>query len=277
MLTVIAAMLLVQAAPPVAPPQGQAQVLSLRSDVLNETREVWIHAPDVCRQAPCDLIVALDAHALFPLAVAYTEVMRRMGRMSPVLVVGLPSLSPSDRVRNFTTAPGASERDRYPQAGGAGRFLEFLQRDVLPSVQRQYPIGPRRVLAGHSLAGLFVVHALAQGADFDTYVAISPTLGWNQGSVLAAVRATHSSSVTSTRGASARSEAQRSVVTMYASVARDTPVYLEHFERLQHFVRTESPAGLTSKFQTFADEDHVTTIAPALQWAIKSTFVTEQR
>jgi predicted alpha/beta superfamily hydrolase len=65
--------------------------------------------------------------------------------------------------------------------------LQFLIQDVKPLIERQFDIDRKRqVLLGHSLGGLFVLHVLfTHPDDFQTYVASSPSIWWNDRSILA--------------------------------------------------------------------------------------------
>ena len=52
----------------------------------------------------------------------------------------------------------------------------------MPEVEKRYRVTPERAIVGESLAGLFVVETLALEPElFDTYIAIDPSLWWNNG------------------------------------------------------------------------------------------------
>lgn len=241
------------------------ETVALDAADLAERRDVWIDGPAVCRaERACDVLVVLDAHALFPIATAYARVMATMGTMTPLVIVGVPSTSPADRLQNFTTAPPAGERKRYPTAGGADAFLRFLTRDVVPAAGARFRLSGRHVLAGHSLAGLFAVHALATQSSFESYVALSPTLGWNDQHTLDAMRPV----LASRTGAARR---------LFVSVAQDTPPYLDAYARFERDAAAAAPPWLTTRFERFERDDHVSTLAPALQRAMQWLFAVPGR
>ena len=254
----LATLLTQQPAPAPSAPAG-AEVISIDSRALGERRDVWVDAPAGCRvPGTCDTLYVLDAHALFPVASAYASVMHSMGRLRPIIVVGIPSLSMDDRIRNFTATASDADRKRYPNAGGASRFAAFLQQEVIPTVAARFSPGPRRVVAGHSLAGLFAVDALV-GGGFDGVIAISPTLGWHDGAAVTRVD----------RWLRSPSSPRR----LYVSVSDgDTEVYRKHFERMESLVSLAAAGWLQASFVKRAGEDHVTTFAPALQQAMLSFF-----
>lgn len=134
------------------------------------------------------LVLLLDGHGCFATAV---EAVQRMGRrpdataVSPLMVAALTAVGDDPlghRQRDFTSPLAGREG-----AGGAGAFLAFLHDMVLPLAARLGPVNhQRRTLFGHSLAGYFTLWVLANhpGA-FNNYVAISPSVWWDQAGLLA--------------------------------------------------------------------------------------------
>jgi predicted alpha/beta superfamily hydrolase len=235
-------------------------VIAIDSRALGEQREVWVDAPSTCHgRAACDTLIVLDADALFPLATAYATVMRTMGRLRPIIVVGVPSRSTDDRIRNFTSSVRAGDRTRYAQAGGAPRFREFLLTEVAPAIASRFGSAGNRVLAGHSLAGLFAIDTFLRG-HVDHAIAISPTLGWNDGAVVTEFEHWFKN----TPPASNR---------LYVSVADgDAEVYRQTFDRLRRIGSATRATVPGVSFTVRVNEDHVTTVAPALQDAMLRFF-----
>lgn len=100
------------------------------------------------------------------------------GTYGPLIVVGVQT-----KVRRHELTPPVHD-PRYvaafPEAGGAADFRVYLANEVIPWVESHFRAGPRRALIGESLAGLFVVDTLLREPElFDDYVAISPSLWWD--------------------------------------------------------------------------------------------------
>lgn len=236
-----------------------AVVLPIASKALAETRPVWLHTPPECtRDKPCDLLVVLDGHALFPLAVSYAQVMRLMGRMEPLVVAGIPSWSREGRARDFIPTPGRTpaEQQRGTDGSGAKRFIEFLEKEVVPAVEQASPVTSKRVIAGHSLAGLFVIHALTSSTLFEGHIALSPSLGWGGQQTLTGLIARLETPIGTTRR-------------LYASVADEPPAYRDTFTRLERALERSKSEWLVHRLRRFDTEDHTTTVAPALHDAMK--------
>jgi enterochelin esterase-like enzyme len=58
---------------------------------------------------------------------------------------------------------------------GADKFLDFITLELIPTVEKGYEV-KTRILFGHSFAGAFTIYSLLnKPADFDCYIASSPT------------------------------------------------------------------------------------------------------
>jgi hypothetical protein len=111
-------------------------------------------------------------------------------RMPPVIMVNLShgsGINPMPlRGRDFTP----THLDLEPTSGGAAAFLEFLEHDVIPFVDRTYRTNQaERGLLGHSYGGLFALYALEQRPGlFNRIVAASPVAGWDHNLLFAGAR-----------------------------------------------------------------------------------------
>jgi predicted alpha/beta superfamily hydrolase len=129
------------------------------------------------------VVYVLDGTSQSTHTAASVDLMARIGAMPPAIVVGIPG--GETRNRDYTPPGMRQDTDAAdgPQ-GEADRFLAFLQGELIPQVEREFRTTSRRVLAGNSRGGLFVVHALtARPGLFDAYVANSPAL-WRDDSAM---------------------------------------------------------------------------------------------
>lgn len=106
---------------------------------------------------------------------------------APVVVgVGYPgdaTFNRERRTRDLVPEPGDTAIATLlgAPAGGSDAFLAFLLDELVPRLSNGIAIDRRRVsLAGHSLGGLFALHALATRPDaFHAVAAISPSIWVN--------------------------------------------------------------------------------------------------
>ncbi len=146
------------------------------------------------------VVYLLDGNFLFPTATTLTHLAahsaQRLGlTMAPPLVVAIghePAQSLFDPTRGENHTPPAptladTGDSRSPIQGGGDRFLDFIEHELKPRIQAQWPIDPRQQsLVGHSYGGLLALHALfTRTGAFQTYVAGSPSIWWNDGWILA--------------------------------------------------------------------------------------------
>jgi hypothetical protein len=78
---------------------------------------------------------------------------------------------------------------RVPQpgekVGEADKYLSFIETELFPFIEKNYHTVPYRICCGHSRAGLCVTYAfLTHTKMFNAYIALSPSLYWDDGLVM---------------------------------------------------------------------------------------------
>ena len=162
---------------------------------------IFVYVPDApAPEAGYPVMYALDGNSSFGMLVEFERIQRRMNGPVAIVGVGYPIDGPLDLDRRFLDFtpptpehlvrrfPGATH---VPKTGGQDAFLDFLVDELRPVVGTMVKVDPdRQALCGHSLGGLFVLHALfRRPGAFRSYVAASPSIWWNDRSVEAEARA----------------------------------------------------------------------------------------
>lgn len=139
------------------------------------------------------VLYVLDGNAAFPVGALLARIVasRRevTGHEAPIVVgIGYPGDADFDvaaRRRDYTMGNATVAETR--EEGGASAFLDFIVNEVKPLVASQHRVDPERQgLFGHSFGGLFVLYALFERpAAFSAYLASSPSIWWNDSSLLA--------------------------------------------------------------------------------------------
>ena len=99
------------------------------------------------------------------------------------IVVGIENV---DRKRDFTY-PTTIEKDKidFPTTGGSENFIHFLEKELQPYIDSMYAVSSGKTIIGQSLGGLLATEILAKKPDlFDTYIIVSPSLWWDNESLL---------------------------------------------------------------------------------------------
>lgn len=98
--------------------------------------------------------------------------------MRPFLLVGIEN---TERRRDMT-GPTENEEDKKiaVRVGGSEKFRKFLKDELMPQIKERYHTTNETAIVGESLAGLFVMETFFLEPDlFDTYIALDPSLWWN--------------------------------------------------------------------------------------------------
>lgn len=173
-----------------SPAAAQAPIVArLTSSVLSEVREFTVRLPASYareRQRRYPVVYVLDGPPLDAQTAAGAAALARAGDAPELIVVGIPNMERSGRARDFLPPfLSFSRRDGTPFTGGADRFLQFLTRELVPRIERDYRVARPRLLVGHSLGAIFVCYSLtAAPAFFEARFAHSPAI-WRDDDLVA--------------------------------------------------------------------------------------------
>lgn len=106
-----------------------------------------------------------------------------INRVPKSIVVGIATV---DRRRDFTY-PTTVEADkkRYPTTGYSEKFITFIQKELQPYIDKKYKTIQSRTIIGQSLGGLLATEILLKKPElFNQYIIISPSIWWDNGSIL---------------------------------------------------------------------------------------------
>jgi predicted alpha/beta superfamily hydrolase len=99
------------------------------------------------------------------------------------IVVGIATV---DRRRDFTF-PTTIEKDqkRFATSGHSDKFIAFIEKELQPFIDKKYKTTSSKTIIGQSLGGLLETEILLKKPTlFNKYVIVSPSIWWNNGSVL---------------------------------------------------------------------------------------------
>ena len=99
------------------------------------------------------------------------------------IVVGIATV---DRRRDFTFPTTIKEDLKtYPTTGHSNSFISFIENELQPFIQTKYKTNNDKTIIGQSLGGLFATEVLLKKPTlFNKYIIISPSLWWDNGSIL---------------------------------------------------------------------------------------------
>lgn len=106
-----------------------------------------------------------------------------INRVPKSIVVGIANV---DRKRDFTYPTNIeADKKQYPTTGQSANFIAFIESDVQPYIEQHYKTAKEKTLIGESLGGLLATEILVKNPLlFTKYIIISPSLWWDNGSLL---------------------------------------------------------------------------------------------
>jgi predicted alpha/beta superfamily hydrolase len=158
----------------------------IHSDILNEDREVWIHLPvsisdDTFKKTKYPILYLLDGPGHF---YSVTGIIKRLSSSKIVPEMIIVAIRNTNRSRDLTPTHVdldffSGDSIRYA-SGGGNKFLDFMEKELIPHIDKTYPASTYKTFVGHSFGGLSVINALINRQHlFNNYVAIDPSLWWD--------------------------------------------------------------------------------------------------
>jgi predicted alpha/beta superfamily hydrolase len=167
------------------------ELRTLKSTKIGRQYDLLISLPEdyATSGKPYPVLYVLDGWH-FPLMAFLQNNNVYSKRMPPVIMVNVSQGSSGNvmalRAQDFTP----TKTSREAGSGGAAAFLDFLEHEVIPFVDRTYRTIPTdRGLLGHSYGGLFAIYCMEERpALFQRIVAASPSMFWDDEVLVKAAR-----------------------------------------------------------------------------------------
>ena len=155
----------------------------IKSKVLNEFREIWVYVPDSYHHKnntkKYPVVYLLDGDNHFTSVTGIIEHLSGINGSinSPeMILVGIINTDVNERTRDLTPTHNVEELT----SGGGEKFTEFLDKELIPYINSNYPTSTYKMLIGHSYGGLMVINTLIHHTEmFNSYVAIDPSMWWD--------------------------------------------------------------------------------------------------
>ena len=189
------------------------------------------------------------------------EFLTQNGRIPDLIVVGVTN---TDRTRDLTPAKSTDKNAagelQFPTSGGADNFLKFFETELIPEIEKQYRVQPYRILAGHSLGGLFAIHAMiTKPGLFNSYIAVSPSLQWENSEALK-------------RAEDFLKNQKESKVTLFASIGNEPGAIGDAFDKLKDVLSKSNIKGFEWQAERMADEDHGSVVLRSHYFGLRKVY-----
>jgi predicted alpha/beta superfamily hydrolase len=160
------------AQPPADQPAPPYLEQTLTSAIMGEDRRILIRLPryyalDTTTRYP--VLYKLDGDNQFERYHDSIDILHSFDAIPDVILVAIPNAR-GQRNRDLTPASLHQESDPDGKMGtgamGRGdRFLDFIERELIPYIDKSYRTTPQRVFSGHSRGGLLVLQSLIAKPD----------------------------------------------------------------------------------------------------------------
>jgi len=158
----------------------------ISSKILGEDREIRIQLPtqyDVNIEQKYQVLYLLDGSSNLSHTSGTLDFLVGYAQAPQLIIVAI-----THKQRSLDLTPTAEPKDELPNGGGE-KFLDFIEQELMPHINKTYRTQPFNLIAGHSLGGLLVMHSLATRPHlFQAHFAFSPSLYWDDKIVLKQVK-----------------------------------------------------------------------------------------
>lgn len=237
---------------------GQSYVLP--SKVLGETRRINVRLPAGYEGGKAYRVLYLidgGEQEDFPHIAGLMQLCGLVGTCEEMIIVGVEG---TDRRRDLTH-PSLDREDikMAPTSGGAAAFRRFIAEELRPWVKGRYRTR-EATLMGESLGGLFVVETFLRTPGlFDDYIAISPSLWWDNGAL-----AKGAPQLLALQPAGKRR--------LWLTIADEGGSMQTGVDDLVAAVKAKPPEGLSWTYRPMHGETHATIYHPAALMAFRELY-----
>lgn len=235
---------------------------TVESKGLKETRRVNVYLPPAYSASPdarFPVLYLLDGGAAedFLHIAGLVQVCTGNGTMRPFVLVGIEN---TERRRDMTgPTENAEDKKIAKRVGGSAAFRDFIRDELMPQVKERYRVTTEAAVVGESLAGLFVVETFLLEPDlFDTFIAVDPSLWWNDKKLVA--------------GAGDQFAKRPKLQKRLYLASSDEKGIAEPTTALAAVLKGKAPPGVKWHHEPMPDETHGTIFHPAALKAFRTEF-----
>lgn len=157
----------------------------IHSKILKENRSYILELPSSYETSKKNypLLVLLDGEVSYH---SHSGILKHMtdGRQIPEMII--VAITNVDRNRDYTPTKyltnlnGSSAIENHKTTGGSGKFLQFIEKELLPEIEKNYRTTAFKTLVGISHGGLLVGSAfLSKETTFNAFVSMDPSFWWD--------------------------------------------------------------------------------------------------
>jgi len=167
-------------------PLIMGQTYTIKSSVLDMDRRITVRLPfyydkEPDRKFPVVYVIDGGPEQDFPHIAGIAQSRDINFTFEPFILVGVETVN-----RRYQITPPARDIKSYEKElgtkpGGSADFRKYIRDDVMPWVEGKYRTNDQDAVIGESLGGLFIVETFLKDPTlFDDYIAVSPSMWWDE-------------------------------------------------------------------------------------------------
>jgi predicted alpha/beta superfamily hydrolase len=239
------------------------------SKILDESRELWIHIPESASDSSAyktkyPVLYLLDGPSNFNSVTGIVEHLSSNMIVPEMIIIGIANTNRSLDMTPTKVDVDFMSGDSIKYAtGGSNKFLDFIEKELIPHVEKTYPTTTYKTFVGHSSGGLSVINALVNRRElFNNHVAIDPSLWWDNRAFLNVADSILSINKFDNRalyiGIANTMEAGMDIDKVQNDSVPDTyfTVHIKSVLQFVHSLDTKKDNGLFFQWKYYDNEDH---------------------
>lgn len=237
------------------------EIRTIQSKILNEERTLNIYLPqnfDKTKSYPVIYLLDGSMNEDFIHVSGLVQFFNQMYSMPETIVVGIANI---DRKRDFTFHTDLKDLQKdYPTTGHSDKFISFLEKELKPYIESQFKTTDK-YLFGQSLGGLLATEILLKKPElFNNYFIISPSLWWDDESLLK-------------QAPKLLTKIQDSKKFIYVSVGKgEHPVMIKDAEDLYNVLMKAGKKNWTIEYKMMETDNHATILHRSLYEGLVKLF-----
>lgn len=237
------------------------EIRTVDSKILKEERTLNIYLPqnfNKTKSYPVIYLLDGSINEDFIHVTGLVQFFNQMYSMPETIVVGIGNI---DRKRDFTFHTDLKDLQKdYPTTGHSDKFIGFLEKELKPYIESQFKTTDT-YLFGQSLGGLLATEILLKKPEmFDNYFIISPSLWWDDESLLK-------------QASQAVSKIPDTKKFIYISVGKgEHPVMVKDAEDLYGILKKANKKNWTVEYKMMETDNHATILHRSLYEGLVKLF-----
>ena len=241
-----------------------ASQITLKSQYLDKQPEILVKLPEsyqTQKQKYYPVFIILGGKDNVELVSSMLRRLHVSNGSNEHVVVGVKS---TNRLNDLAPTVNMDPRGPVGAGGGADAFLNFIEMELVPLINKQYRTTEHKTISGHSVGGLLVIHAFhSRPSLFQAHLAFSPAVWWGKNETAEATK----NYILSGKNTESY---------LYLNIGTESGFMRGIYDSFTETLTRNRSTDLFLKTEVYQDSDHDFTFAAGLYSALRGLFRYQQ-